>query len=248
MRGLLFALAALLAGCGSAPLTTTLERDTIQGFDMSGRFSLRVDAGEQPAQSASGRLETVLADVAGLQQFRRSDSRSANPTSQGLSLRGIGGNASSRALLLLDGVPQADPFGGWVAFPAYATNRLGRVRVMRGGGSGYLGAGALAGTVELESAAPDQQGPFEGAAFRGSRGSVDVVGAATLERGPGFATVSAAYARGDGFTPIVRENRGPVDRPAPYEQVSGAVRGVVEIAPVRRSAPCVPRRRCCSSM
>ncbi|MCI1143036.1 Plug domain-containing protein [Sphingomonas sp. WKB10] len=68
-------------------------------------------------ESASGRLETALADVAGLQQFRRSDSRSANPTSQGLSLRGIGGNASSRALLVLDGVPQADPFGGWVPFP-----------------------------------------------------------------------------------------------------------------------------------
>ena len=57
MRSVLIALAALLAGCASTPLTTTLERDAVQGFDMSGRFSLRVDAGEQPAQSASGRLE-----------------------------------------------------------------------------------------------------------------------------------------------------------------------------------------------
>ena len=89
----------------------------------------RIDA------NASNRLESVLADVAGLQQFRRSDSRSANPTSQGISLRGIGGNASSRALLIFDGVPQADPFGGWVAFPAYATGRLGRIRVTRGGGT-----------------------------------------------------------------------------------------------------------------
>ncbi|MGJ3626710.1 TonB-dependent receptor plug domain-containing protein [Sphingomonas sp. MMS24-JH45] len=56
-------------------------------------------------ENASGRLESVLADVGGLQQFRRSDARSANPTSQGISLRGIGGNASSRALLVLDGVP-----------------------------------------------------------------------------------------------------------------------------------------------
>ena len=81
--------------------------------------------------NASNRLESVLADVAGLQQFRRSDSRSANPTSQGISLRGIGGNASSRALLILDGVPQADPFGGWVPFPAYATDRIGLIRVTR---------------------------------------------------------------------------------------------------------------------
>ena len=62
--------------------------------------------------SASGRLEDVLRDVAGLQSFRRSDSRSANATSQSITLRGLGGNAASRALLVLDGVPQSDPFGG----------------------------------------------------------------------------------------------------------------------------------------
>lgn len=181
--------------------------------------------------NASDRLESVLADVAGLQQFRRSDSRSANPTSQGISLRGIGGNASSRALLLLDGVPQTDPFGGWVPFPAYATDRLGRIRVTRGGGSGYLGAGALAGTVELESADPRQLAPLMASVAYGSRDSVDANASATLTSGVGFATISGAYQRGDGFTPTVREDRGPADRPAPYEQASGAVRGVIALAP-----------------
>ncbi len=179
--------------------------------------------------NASDRLESILADVAGLQQFRRSDSRSANPTSQGISLRGIGGNASSRALLILDGVPQADPFGGWVPFPAYAAGRLGRIRVTRGGGSGYQGPGALVGTVELESAAPDQLTPLSGSVAYGSRDSVDAQGSAALVRGSGFATLSGAYARGDGFTPTVAESRGPIDRPAPYEQASVALRTVVGI-------------------
>ncbi|MEH3158828.1 MAG: TonB-dependent receptor [Sphingomonas taxi] len=181
--------------------------------------------------NAAARLESVLADVAGLQQFRRSDSRSANPTSQGITLRGIGGNAASRALLILDGVPQADPFGGWVAFPAYVTGRLGQVRVTRGGGSGYFGPGALAGTVQLDSATPDQLAPLEGAIFYGSRASVEAQGSAALVRDGGFATLSAAYARGDGFVPTVAESRGPVDRAAPYEQASGALRTVVTIAP-----------------
>ncbi len=181
--------------------------------------------------NASQRLESVLADVAGLQQFRRSDSRTANPTSQGITLRGIGGNASSRALLILDGVPQADPFGGWLAFPAYATGRLGQVRVTRGGGSGYFGPGALAGTVELTSATPDQLSPLEASAFYGSRDSVEAQASAALVRDRGFATLSAAYARGDGFTPVVAASRGPVDRPAPYEQASGALRTVVTVAP-----------------
>ncbi|WP_413071698.1 TonB-dependent receptor [Sphingomonas sp. 1P08PE] len=181
------------------------------------------------AENASNRLESVLADVAGLQQFRRSDSRSANPTSQGISLRGIGGNASSRALLVLDGVPQADPFGGWVPFPAYATDRIGLIRVTRGGGSGYFGPGALAGTVEIESAGPAGQPALAGDLAYGSRDSVDASASGMLVRGRGFATVSAAYARGDGFVPTVAEARGPADRAAPYRQASAAVRGVVPI-------------------
>ncbi|MBW6521961.1 TonB-dependent receptor [Sphingomonas sp. RHCKR47] len=176
---------------------------------------------------AADRLESILADVAGLQQFRRSDSRSANPTSQGISLRGIGGNASSRALLILDGVPQADPFGGWVPFPAYATDRIGRIRVTRGGGSGYFGPGALAGTVELESATPSQSAGVQGNFAYGSRAALDARASAAFTNDGGFATLSGAYARGDGFVPIVAEDRGPADRRAPYEQASGAVRGVI---------------------
>ncbi|WP_430635122.1 TonB-dependent receptor [Sphingomonas hankookensis] len=180
--------------------------------------------------SASGRVEDVLRDVAGLQQFRRSDLRSANPTSQGITLRGLGGNASSRALLLLDGVPQADPFGGWVAFPAYATDRLGRVRVTRGGGSGVAGPGALAGTIELDSATPADLAPLSGSLAYGSRASVDARATAALTRSGGFATLSGAYARGDGFLPIVAEDRGPADRAAPFEQASAAARAVLQVA------------------
>lgn len=183
------------------------------------------------AADASGRLESVLADAAGVQQFRRSDSRSANPTSQGLSLRGIGGNASGRVLLVLDGVPQADPFGGWVPFPAYATDRIGRVRITRGGGSGYWGPGALTGTIELESVGPGQRDPAELAVAYGSGDALDARGAATLVRAGGFASLSAAYARGDGFVPIVAADRGPIDGRAPYRQWSAALRSVVEVAP-----------------
>lgn len=182
---------------------------------------------ERLTGSASGRLEDVLRDVAGLQQFRRSDARSANPTSQGVTLRGLGGNAASRALLILDGVPQADPFGGWVAFPAYAPERLGRVRVSRG--AGLFGPGALAGTIELESATPYQLAPVAGQVSYGSRESIAANGALTGQFGAGFATLSADYARGDGFTPIIASRRGPVDRPARYEQFSAAARGVVQV-------------------
>lgn len=92
--------------------------------------------------SASGRIEDVLNSVAGFAQFRRSDSRSANPSSQGATLRALGGNASSRTLVLLDGVPVANPFFGYIPFSAIAPERLSSIRVTRGGGSGAFGAGA----------------------------------------------------------------------------------------------------------
>ncbi|WP_420140484.1 TonB-dependent receptor plug domain-containing protein, partial [Sphingomonas sp.] len=177
--------------------------------------------------TASGRLEDVLRDVAGFQQYRRSDARSAHPTSQGATLRGLGGNASSRALVVLDGVPQIDPFGGWVTFTAFDPARLGQVRVTRGGGSGVLGSGALAGTIEISSAGPDMLRPVEGAFAYGSRDSISADATLSRPLGGGFATVSASYDQGDGFIPIIASQRGPADRAADYRQGTFSARAVV---------------------
>jgi outer membrane receptor protein involved in Fe transport len=180
--------------------------------------------------TASGRLEDVLRDVAGFQQFRRSDSRSAHPTSQGATLRGLGGNASSRALIVLDGVPQIDPFGGWATFTAFDPARLGEIRVTRGGGSGIYGPGALAGTIEIDSAGPDQLRPATASIAYGSRDSIDADAALSGNAGAGFATISASYQRGDGFTPILARQRGPIDQPAAYRQGSVSARAVFPVA------------------
>jgi vitamin B12 transporter len=180
--------------------------------------------------SASDRLDEILKDVPGFQLFRRSDARSANPTSQGVTLRALGGNASSRALLILDGVPQADPFGGWVSWPAYDPQRLGQVRIVRGGGSGANGPGALAGTIDLISATPGELRGVSAALAYGSRGSVDAHAGLGLPLGDGWVAVSAAYGRGDGFIPIVEEQRGPIDRPSPYEQASVALRVIAPLS------------------
>ena len=185
---------------------------------------------ERLTGSASNRLEDILRDVPGFQLFRRSDARSANPTSQGATLRALGGNASSRALLILDGVPQTDPFGGWVSWPAYDPRRLGAVRVTRGGGSGANGAGALAGTIELFSASPSELRGLGGGFTYGSRDSLDAYTGLGVPLGSGFATASASYARGDGFVPLIQEQRGPVDRPSAYEQASVSLRAVAPVS------------------
>lgn len=174
------------------------------------------------------RVERNLAQVPGLQQFRRSDARSANPTSQGITLRGLGGNASSRATLVLDDVPQADPFGGWISWPGYDALNLASIRVRRGAGQVASGAGALAGVIELDSKQNVDQLNASGA--YGSRNSLDAKAALLRQLGEGSISVSGSYARGDGFIPIIAGQRGSVDRPAPYEQGGIAIRAVAPLS------------------
>ncbi len=166
-------------------------------------------------QGLGSRIENRLRDEAGIVQFRRSDGRSAHPTSQGVTLRGLGGNASSRALVTLDGVPQADPFGGWVAWTAYDAINLGGIVVTRGGGSGADGPGALAGTIGLYSTLTDGA---EASIAYGSRDSWDASASVGGKIGSGQVAVDGRYSRGDGFIPVAKGQRGSVDRAAPYDQ------------------------------
>lgn len=179
--------------------------------------------------SASGRMEDVLRDAAGFQQFRRSDARSAHPTSQGATVRGLGGNASTRALVLLDGVPMIDPFGGWISWAALDPSRIGFVRVTRGGGSGVFGPGALAGTIELSSVSASQAAPIEAEFAYGSRQSIDADATVTARLGGGFAMLSGGYSHGNGFIPIVKANRGRIDGRAGYLQGRAAARAVIPV-------------------
>jgi outer membrane receptor protein involved in Fe transport len=177
--------------------------------------------------SPTHRLDEILKSVPGLQLFRRSDSTSGHPTSQGVTLRALGGNASSRALLVLDGVPQADPFGGWVNWPAYDPAGLAEVRVTRGGGSVAFGPGALAGVIDMRSLA---QPGTEASLEAGSRNSIDGHAYLGADTGPGLVTLDAQGARNSGFIPLTQATRGPVDRPSPYDEGSVRARWIAPVA------------------
>jgi iron complex outermembrane receptor protein len=181
--------------------------------------------------SASGRIETVLGDVAGFQQFRRSDSRSANPSAQGATLRALGGNASSRTLVLLDGVPMADPFFGYIPFSALVPDRLSMIRVTRGGGIGAFGAGAVAGTIELASATRDQLPTLSGSALYGSRDATELSASVSPNLGSGYVSLSGRWDRGDGFQTTPASQRVAATVPAAYDGWSVGLRAVAPLSP-----------------
>ncbi len=177
-------------------------------------------------QSPSHELDQLLKDFPGVQLFRRSDARSGHPTSQGVTLRALGGNASSRALLVLDGVPQFDPFGGWVNWPAYDRADLAELRIIRGGGSVANGPGALAGTIEMASRS---DGGASGEIDGGSRDSLEGRARLGIRLGAGVISVSGRAERSDGFIPITEGTRGPADERARYREWSAHGRWVAPI-------------------
>ncbi|WP_150290123.1 TonB-dependent receptor plug domain-containing protein [Sphingobium estronivorans] len=182
------------------------------------------------ANSASGRIESILGDVAGFQQFRRSDSRSANPSAQGATLRALGGNASSRTLVLLDGVPMADPFFGYIPFSALVPDRLSVVRVTRGGGLGAFGAGAVAGAIELASATRDQLPTFAASAFYGSRDATELSAGIAPDLGGGYVSLSGRWDRGGGFQTTPKDQRVAATAPAAYDGWSTNLRAVAPLS------------------
>lgn len=193
-------------------------------------YSSRKLEREQIVTSSSGRIEDVLGAVAGFQQFRRSDSRSSNPSAQGVTLRALGGNATSRALVLLDGVPIEDPFFGYVPLSSIAPERLESIRVTRGGGSGPFGAGALAGTIEMTSADAASLGPVTGNALVNDRGETELGGSVAAQLGSGFAVASGRWDRGQGFFTANDAQRVPASARAQFDSWSVGLRGVAPLS------------------
>lgn len=135
-------------------------------------------------------LDDQLRSVAGFSLFRRSSSRVANPTTFGVTLRGLAGSGASRTLVTADGVPLNDPFGGWVYWDRVPAAAIDRVEVAKGGSSDAHGSAALAGAIQIETAATGgrlvaeagQRGTYKVSLFGGSRFE-QYIAAASLERG-----------------------------------------------------------------
>lgn len=158
---------------------------------------------------AQPQLDAALKQVPGLSLFRRDSSVSANPTTQGVTLRSIAPSGAGRALVTLDGVPQNDPFGNWVIWSSLPAEDLRGAEVVRGAGSGPYGAGALTGVISLDEAtgAGLVAGDLEG----GSSGMrrVAASGGADIDRFAIFASASAEAS--NGFIPVNRQQRGAAD-------------------------------------
>lgn len=136
----------------AAAETVVVEASRLPDADTTAPFTLRVVDAEELRNAPELRLDDILhAQIPGFSLFRRNSSRTANPTTQGVTLRSLGPSGASRTLVLLDGIPLNDPFGGYVLWSQIPPAAVDSVLVQPGGGAGLFGNAALAGTVFLVS-------------------------------------------------------------------------------------------------
>jgi outer membrane receptor protein involved in Fe transport len=160
------------------------------------------------------RLDDVLRNAApGFSLFRRSSSRVAHPTAQGVSLRNVGPNGAGRSLVLADGIPLNDPFAGWIPWARVPPSSVDTVIVNPGGGAGLFGNAALAGTIHLTTANPAGTGGQITGTF-GNRETYDAAINARMDRGDVvFSTYANRFSTG-GYPVLQADQRGRVDTDA----------------------------------
>ncbi|MFB3903446.1 MAG: TonB-dependent receptor plug domain-containing protein [Acidobacteriota bacterium] len=168
---------------------------------------------EQIANSPFLELDDLLRSVPGFSLFRRSSSLVAHPTTQGVSLRGIGPSGAGRSLVLLDGIPMNDPVGGWVYWNRLPATALDRVEVVHGATSQLYGNSALGGTIQLVSRPPVGRSlSLRGQA--GNAGIADLDLAVTDQKGNWRYLLSGRLFDSSGYDLVRKEARGHVDVPA----------------------------------
>lgn len=168
-------------------------------------------------------LDDRLRDIPGFSMFRRSSSLVAHPTTQGVSLRGIGSSGASRTLVLWDGIPLNDPFGGWVYWTRVAPEELERVEISRGASTAVFGDRALGGAIGLFSREPERgrlMAGYEG----GNRDTHEVsTGYSHVWQRIGLSGHGRAFTT-DGYYIVPEEIRGDVDRKAALRFAAGDMR------------------------
>ena len=181
-----------------------------------------VMTGQELQQQPGIDLDDRLRDIPGFTLYKRASSVVANPTTQGVSLRGIGSSGASRTLVLWDGIPVNDPFGSWVYWTQFIPDEIGSVEVSRGAATSLFGNLAMSGTIAVFTEAPRPMhlnADYE----TGNDNTQDVsLGFSNLGRGWAISGMARAFDT-DGYYIVPASIRGPVDWKAGVKFVTGDV-------------------------
>lgn len=175
--------------------------------------STRVLNRQQLEQAAPVALDRKLTEIPGFGLYRRSTSLVANPTTEGVSLRGLGSTAASRSLVVFGTVPLNDPYGGWIHWEELPELAIHSVELVRGGASDLYGSSAIGGVISVIPVRPETTG-LQLTLSGGEEQTLDNGVLATLRHGPWAGLLSGSVLGTDGYTMVAPAERGPIDQPS----------------------------------
>ena len=208
----------LLPATAAEQVTVAANRTGVRVIENA--TSVTILSAQDLDATAAFRTDDILRQVPGFSLFRRTTSRTANPTAQGVSLRGLGASGASRALVLSDGFPLNDPFGGWVYWDRVPRVSIGSIEVASGGASHLYGSDALGGVINIVRTPVDRDAISLEAAY-GNENSPDLSLAASKAFGPWAMGLTSELFRTDGYIAVPSDLRGAVDTPVKSEDASG---------------------------
>ena len=168
-------------------------------------------------------LDDRLRDVPGFSLFRRSSGLVAHPTTQGVSLRGIGSSGASRTLVLWDGVPANDAFGGWIYWTRIPPDVIDRIEISRGASTSVFGDLALGGAISIWSREPERH-HLTASYEAGNRDTHEVSAGWTDLWSHWAVSVAGRAFTTDGYFIVPEELRGSVDKHANVRFATGLTR------------------------
>src|SRR4051812_45950778 len=175
--------------------------------------SVSIVTDEQIESSPAVVADDVLRQIPTFSLFRRTSSIVAQPTTQGVSLRGIGPSGQSRTLVLLDGTPFNDPFGGWVYWTRVPLLSVDRVEVTDDTNSSLYGSSAMGGVINIVTARPTRR-TLEIKPQYGDQSSPKFDFFASDRWNKLGVAVEGSYFDTDGFPIVAEPERGPIDNNA----------------------------------
>jgi len=181
-------------------------------------------------RSSTKTVDELLQAVPSFDTFRRSSSIGSDPSSAGVSLRGVGPSATSRSLVLVDGVPANDPFGDWVYWRSMSPLGIQRIEVVPGGGSALYGNYALGGVMQIFSR-PITPHTLDALADYGSYNTGRVSLWASDRWGPVGASIDGDLLSSNGYFVVAPYARGPIDAATPTQHAVGS--GRLEFEPTK---------------
>ena len=219
-----------------APLTDDIVVTASRGAErLSTPTATTVVTAAELLTSAAGSLDDALRGTPGFSLFRRSSSRVSNPTTQGVTLRGVSGSGASRTLVLADGVPLNDAFGSWVYWNRVPLAAIERVEIVRGATGDLYGADALGGVVQVLTFAPGRT-RLRATTEAGSHGTAKFSGFGGAQRRGWNVDGAGEWLRTDGVVIVGEESRGPVDVEADSDYTTGFLGGGYNPGPWHASA------------